>query len=68
MRSHSARLTHLERAQRHHSAQDEPVEVFANTQAATAAFCAKYGRKPTLADLHELVAMTWGTICDTEHA
>ena len=30
--------------------------VFAQTQAAAAAFYAKHGRLPTLADLHELVA------------
>ena len=48
-------LSRLARLERRRPAKSNTY-VFAQTQAAAAAFIAKHGRLPTLADLHELVA------------
>lgn len=49
---HDARLARLERGTRR---QHEPVQIFAQTQAAAAAFRAQYGRPSTPADLWRMV-------------
>jgi len=49
---HSTRLARLERGTRRHH---EPAQIFAQTQAAAAAFRAQYGRPSTPADLWRMV-------------